>query len=218
MIGFVALPGADILNQTHFFRWSKISLKLDGYRAFSKQEQGRGEMREGEHNGSKESKFSRQYLSLHWHQIFFSGSVETQESAPRGVLRLSFAWLSLGRQEGGGKFYGTNKLEEVGDGLKIGIQSCQCVYLISTLSYLLYSQSSLPFPQTDIHDTLMAISAATLYIQGSLSSPAAGQLWSPKPRGTNWSEFSGMADPKCKFGFCYHQTLILSRSLNFSVY
>lgn len=112
-MGFVALPGADILNQTHFFRWSKISLKLEGYRAFTKQEQGRGEMREGEHNCSKESKFSRQYLSLHWHQIFFSESVETQESVPRGVLRLSFAWLSLGRQEGDGKFYGTDKLEKV---------------------------------------------------------------------------------------------------------
>ena len=165
----------------------------------------------------KESGFSRQYLFLNWHQAFFSGSVETQDSVPRGVLRLSFPWLSLDRQEGDGRFYGTDKLEEIGDGWKFGIQSCQCVYLISTFSYPLYSHSSFPIPQTDRHNTLMAISAATLYIQESLSSPAAGQLWSPKPRGTNWSEFSGMADPKYKFGFSYQQTLALARSLSFSV-
>lgn len=162
-------------------------------------------MRRGGHsNPHKECGFSRRYLSLNWHQFFLSWSVKTQESMPRGML--SFVWLSLNRQKRGGRFYGTDKLEEVGDGLKLGIQSCQCVHLISTFSYLLYSHSSFPFPQMDINDTLMAISAATLYAQGSLSSPAAGQLWSSNLRGTSWSEFSGTADPKCKFGLCYQQT------------
>lgn len=74
-----------------------------------------------------------------------------------------------------------DKLEEVGDGLKIGIQPGQRVHLISTFSYPLYSYSSFPFPQTDMNDTLMAISAATLYIQGSLSSPAASSSDSLNP-------------------------------------
>ena len=129
----------------------------------------------------------------------------------RSELRL--VWLFLYKQEGKGRFYGTHKLEEVGDGLKIGIQPCQCVYLISTFSSPLLFPLFFPFPQADINETLMAISTATLYIQGSLSVPGAGQLWSSKPREASWSEFSRMADPKCKFGFCYQQTLIMTDHL-----
>lgn len=57
----------------------------------SKQGQGRGEMGEGENNCHRqESGFSRQYLFLNWHQVFFSGSVETQ--VPRGLLSLVCLW------------------------------------------------------------------------------------------------------------------------------
>lgn len=61
-------------------------------------------MREGRHNNCiKESGFSGQYLSLNWHQAFFSGSMETQESVPRGVLGFKFCLIVFGQVRGGWK-------------------------------------------------------------------------------------------------------------------
>lgn len=173
-------------------------------------------MKKGEHNNFiKESGFSRKYLSLNWHQTFFSGSVKTQGSVPRGVLRLSFVWLALDRQERHGRFCGTDKLEEVGDWLKIGIWYCQCVYLISTFSCPLYSHSAFPSPRL----TYM-IPWWLFQLQPYISREAwAAQLPASSdplnPEGPNWSKFSRTADLNCKFGFCYQQTLIIARLRNF---
>jgi hypothetical protein len=92
-------------------------------------------------------------------------------------------------KRGKGRLYGTSKLEEVGNGLKIDINPINVFIGFPHFSTpFIPTPPPLPYARTDINDTMMAISAATLYNQGSLSSqlPANSDPLIPKePAGQN---------------------------------